>query len=232
MGQLYFFMLRVLLVSLSVFRAGFTVFHPISRPSLHISLHLPHIPHVFRLLSLPLVSQALSSYLERVLVDLVGPRSGAIQLKGKDKEEEDTSSTFASFSFAPKITSSDSHNRSSDSHVPNSSSTHGGGMGGLGGAIAGGMGGMGSMGSMSGMAGMAGMAGGGGNMNSSHGKAEESYSTRLSPILSVPECMRERGQDAKALYALSERIVAAESCCFGALVSALLACIDPAMTPI
>jgi hypothetical protein len=55
---------------------------------------------------------------------------------------------------------------------------------------------------------------GGTALNSSHGKAEESQAVKLGAMLGVPECVRERGDDVKQFYALSEKIVATESCGF------------------
>ena len=57
------------------------------------------------------------------------------------------------------------------------------------------------------------------SLNSSHGMGEESYTTLVAGLMSTPDCMREKGNDIKMFYALNEKIVAAESCSFAALVS-------------
>jgi len=51
-------------------------------------------------------------------------------------------------------------------------------------------------------------------LNNSQGKVEESQAVKLASMLGVPECIRERGDDVKLFYALSEKIVAIESCGF------------------
>ena len=146
--------------------------------------------------------KVLTSYLERVLVDLGHQRNGGKIMTGKsngrDKDEEgddfynnnqipSSSSSATSFTtsftntFTPKILSSSSP----DVTYGTNSSTHGGlNMG----------------------------------LNSSHGKAEEAYSTLMAGLVGTPDCMREKGNDVKLFYALSEKIVAAESCSFAALV--------------
>ena len=66
----------------------------------------------------------------------------------------------------------------------------------------------------------AGMLGGEGGGGSSSSTATATVAVPLATVLSVsvPECMRTRSQDQRSFYSMCERIVAAESCSFAAMI--------------
>ena len=146
-----------------------------------------------------LLTQVLNSYLERVLVDLEQQNNGTKNLTGKNngrdfiEEEDDNPISSQILSSSSSFTASFANTFSSKNLASSSEVTYGNNNSGHGALVL--------------------------SLNSSHGMGEESFTTLVAGLMSTPDCIRVKGNDVKLFYALNEKIIAAESCFFAALVS-------------